>query len=127
MNREIVVQRITMYFQSWVEKDFDKFISVIHDEAIVRECTGAVIEGKDELQRWFTEWNESGNKVVYWDINSIGFDSEKKAAFVEWKFKCVFEKKEYEWDGSSIVYIRDNLIIELNEYEMKQDKFFPYK
>lgn len=55
MNREMVDQRITMYFESWVEKDFNKFISVIHDNAIVRECTGAVIEGKEALQRWFTE------------------------------------------------------------------------
>lgn len=116
-----------MYFESWVEEDFEKFASSLDDEAIVRECTGAIIEGRDELHRWFTEWNKSDNKVVYWNIKHIGFDKEKMSAFVEWKFKCIFEGKECEWDGSSIVYFKDSLIVELNEYEMKQEKFYPYR
>lgn len=127
MNRDKAVETITLYFESWVRKDFEKFTRVMHDKAIVRECTGAIIEGKDELSRWFTQWNESGNKVISWIINDIGFDKERMSAFVEWKFQCIFEGKEYKWDGSSIVYFMDSLIVELNEYEMKQGKFSPYR
>lgn len=127
MHRNDAVDTITFYFESWVENDFSKFSRVIHDEAIVRECTGAIIEGKDELRKWFAQWNENGNRVVHWIIEYIGFDKESVSAFVEWKFKCIFEGKEYEWNGASIVYFRDSLIIELNEYEMKQEKFFPYR
>lgn len=127
MNRDKAIETITIYFESWLEKNSIKFTKVMHDEAIVRECTGAVIEGKDELKRWFTEWNESGNTVIQWEIHNFGFDKERMSAFVEWKFKCIFEGKEYEWDGSSIVYFRDSFIVELNEYEMKQEKFFPYR
>ncbi|WP_055108638.1 nuclear transport factor 2 family protein [Paenibacillus ihumii] len=127
MNRDKAIEIVTLYFESWMEKDFIKFTKVMHDEAIVRECTGAVIEGKDELTRWFTEWNEGENTVLKWISHNFGFDKERMSAFVEWKFKCIFEGKEYEWDGSSIVYFRDSFIVELNEYEMKQEKFFPYR
>lgn len=126
MNRDKIEEQIKRYFDAWVECDFEKFKSVVHEGAIVRECTGAVIEGKQQLHRWFTEWNEHGNKVESWDIHSIGIDSENDTAYVEWEFKCVFEGKEYEWDGASIVYFRDELIIELNEYEMNKEKHYPY-
>jgi hypothetical protein len=127
LNRAHVVQLISTYFQSWVDQDFDMFNSVVHKEAVVRECNGAVIEGKAELFRWFTEWNSESNQVVNWNIKCIGFDEHQEVAFVEWTFKCLYKSKEYEWEGSSIVYFKDALMYEINEYEMKQDKYFPYR
>lgn len=127
MNRDQAIEIINLYFEAWVEKNFGKFAKVVHDNAIVRECTGAVIEGKDELYRWFREWNQGSNEVVHWKISYIGYDKEQMAAFVEWSFKCVYDGVEYEWDGSSTVKFKDALIVELNEYEMKLEKFHPYK
>lgn len=127
LSRNQAEDLIKTYFHSWIEKNFEQFTSVIHDEAIVRECTGAVIEGKAELHRWFKEWNDSGNQVVFWKIHTIGYDKERTSAFVEWTFKCIFEEQEYEWDGCSMVHFRDSLIVELNEYEMKREKFHPYR
>ncbi|WP_338543359.1 nuclear transport factor 2 family protein [Paenibacillus tundrae] len=127
MERETAVEVINQYFRSWVEKDFNLFVGSIHEEAIVRECTGEVIQGRDELNRWFKQWNGSDNEVMYWDIHNIGFDYEQMTAFVEWKFKCKYKGTTYEWDGTSIVYFENSLIIELNEYEMKKDKSYPYK
>ncbi|GGH27434.1 nuclear transport factor 2 family protein [Paenibacillus segetis] len=127
MNRNQTSIIINEYFESWIKKDMEMFTKVVHDEAIIRECTGAVMEGKNELENWFTQWNNSDNKVDYWTIKEIGYDEVRNVAFVEWRFKCLFDAKEYEWEGSSIVYFKDSLIIELNEYEMKQDKFFPYR
>lgn len=64
---------------------------------------------------------------MYWDIHNIGLDYEQMTAFVEWKFKCKYKGTTLEWDGTSIVYFENSLIIELNEYEMKKDKSYPYK
>lgn len=127
MNRNQASIIISEYFESWIKKDIEMFSRVVHDAAIIRECTGAVMEGKNELLIWFAQWNDSDNKVDYWEIKEIGFDEVRNVAFVEWRFKCLYDGKEYEWDGSSIVYFKESLIIELNEYEMKQDKFFPYR
>lgn len=127
MNRNQVTKTVSDYFESWIKKDIGMFSNVIHDAAIITECTGAVMEGKDELVSWFTQWNNSDNKVEYWTIKEIGFDETRNVAFVEWRFKCIYDTKEYEWDGSSIVYFKESLIIELNEYEMKQMKFYPYR
>ncbi|WP_043891125.1 nuclear transport factor 2 family protein [Paenibacillus sp. Aloe-11] len=127
MNRNQAFRIIGEYFESWIKKDTEIFNKVIHDAAIIRECTGAVMEGKNELVNWFTQWNNSDNKVDCWEIKEIGFDEASEAAFVEWRFKCLYDAQEYEWDGASIVYFKDSLIIELNEYKMKQNKFFPYR
>lgn len=127
MNRDKAVDLITRYFKAWEDKDFDLFAGTIHDAAIVRECTGAIIEGREQLHRWFSLWNGNDNGVLYWHVHRIGYDNERRAAFVEWTFKCRYEGKEYEWDGSSVVSFRDFLIYELNEYEMKKEKHYPYK
>lgn len=127
MNRKLAEELITRYINAWVNKDFETFKQVVHHQACVRECTGAVITSKAELHRWFTEWNRSDNQVVYWHIHYIGYDEGGNKAFVEWSFKCIYESHHYEWDGASIVSFRDALISELNEYEMKQKKLFPYR
>ncbi|WP_018750865.1 nuclear transport factor 2 family protein [Paenibacillus sanguinis] len=127
MNRDEAVEKINLYFEAWVEKNFKKFEKLVHENAIVRECNGGVIEGRDELHRWFKEWNQGSNRVIYWKINFIGYDNELISAFVEWEFKCIYAGIEYEWCGSSIVNFKDSLIIEINEYEMKYEKFYPYR
>ncbi|MNJ34779.1 SnoaL-like domain protein [compost metagenome] len=127
MNNEFAEQMIRTYFKSWVDKDFQAFLSTLHHEAVVRECTGAEIQGRAEHERWFLEWNSGHNKVEYWDIKKIGFDQKQSIACVEWQFACIYDEQQYIWDGVSIVYFRDSLIFEINEYEMKRDKFYPYR
>lgn len=68
MNRDRAIKIIHEYFESWTSKDIDLFNQNLHDGAVVRECNGAVIQGRD-----------------------------------------------------------DCLIFEINEYEMKQEKFYPYR
>lgn len=126
MEKEAAKKLIEKYIKAWKEKDFKMLLSVLHEQAEVRESTGAVYQGKETLEKWFISWNQGTNKVIYWEINSFGFDEKREVAFIEWKFKCSYENKEYEFEGSSIVYFKDNLIFGINEYEMKLEKFYPY-
>ncbi|MFA5015586.1 MAG: nuclear transport factor 2 family protein [Actinomycetota bacterium] len=126
MKKEAAKELIEKYIEAWKEKDLKMFLDVLHDHAEVRECTGAEYLGKKTLEKWFTSWNQGTNRVIYWEIKSFGFDRKKSAAFVEWKFKCSYENKEYEFEGSSAVYFKDGLILKVNEYEMKLEKFYPY-
>jgi len=126
MEEEIAKELIEKYTKAWKEKDLKMLLSVLHDRIEIRESTGAVYHGKKTLEKWFTSWNQGTNKVIYWEINSFGFDEKREVAFIEWKFKCSYENKEYEFEGSSIVYFKDELISRINEYEMKLEKFYPY-
>lgn len=126
MEEKIARELIEKYFKAWKEKDLKMFLSVLHNQIEVRESTGAVYQGKKILGKWFASWNQGTNEVIYWEINSFGFDEKREAAFIEWKFKCKYENKEYEFEGSSIVYFNDNLIFGINEYEMKLEKSYPY-
>ncbi|OUN00564.1 MAG: hypothetical protein BAA02_10100 [Paenibacillaceae bacterium ZCTH02-B3] len=74
---------------------------------VYKKCTGAVIEGREQLDRRFRSWNGDGNEVLHWNIHRIGYDSRQQSAFVEWTFKCRYEGKAYEWDGASIVVFRN--------------------
>lgn len=38
--------KITFPNEAWIKKDIKMFSKVVHEAAIVRECTGAVMEGK---------------------------------------------------------------------------------
>lgn len=127
LDRNQASKLIDQYFESWIKQDLELFSKVVHEKAVIRECTGAVMEGKAELASWFTQWNNGDNRVDYWGIKEIEFDEVSQVAFVEWIFKCFYEAKDYEWDGVSVVRFKEALIIELNEYEMKRDKFFPYR
>src|SRR5699024_6812615 len=109
MNRELAAELITCYINAWVDKEFETFKRVLHNNATVRECTGTVITGEAELHRWFKEWNRSDNQVVHWQIHYIGYDEEGNKAFVEWDFKCIYESHQYEWDGVSIISFKDSL------------------
>ncbi len=122
MEEKIARELIEKYFKAWKEKDLKSFLSVLHNQAEVRESTGAIYQGKKTLEKWFTSWNRGTNRVIYWKINSFGFDEKKSTAFLEWKFKCSYESKEYEFEGSSIVYFKDKFILGINEYEMKLER-----
>ncbi len=127
MKEETAKKLIEKYVNGWKDGDLKILLSVLHDRVEVRECTGAVYQGKKTIGKWFTSWNQGTNKIIYWEINSFGFDEKKAVAFFEWKFKCRYENKEYQFEGSSIVYFKDELLFRINEYEMKLKKFYPYK
>jgi len=127
MNRDRAIDLIRRYFKAWVDMDFDLFAGTVHDDATVRENTGAVMEGREQLHRGFAWWTRSNNEVDYRNIHRIFYDEEQQTAFVEWTFKCRYEGQEYEWDGSSAITFRDSLIYEINEYEAKKEKHYPYK
>lgn len=126
MEEETVKKLIEKYIKGWKDRDLEMLLSVLHAQIEVRECTGAVYQGKETLEKWFTDWNQGTNKILYWKINSLSFDENKSVAFFEWKFKCFFEDKEYEFEGLSIIYFKDKLIFRIKEYEMKLEKFYPY-
>ncbi|MDD5622958.1 MAG: nuclear transport factor 2 family protein [Actinomycetota bacterium] len=118
---------IDKYIKAWKEKDLNLFLSVLHNQVEVRECTGVIYQGKEILKKWFIDWNQGTNKVIHWEINSFGFDVKKSIAFIEWEFKCSYENKEHAFEGSSITYFKDELIFRINEYGMKLEKSYPYK
>lgn len=122
MDKAKARELITAYCNAWVQNDSHLFSSVLHNEAVVRECTGSVMEGKVVLQQWFSDWNSNRNKVDYWTIQTFGYDGGNLTAFVEWEFKCEYKSKEYEWNGCSIVYFKDHLISGINEYEMTKKR-----
>jgi len=101
-------------------------LPVLHDKIEIWECTGAVYLGKRTFERWFNDWYQGTNRILYWEIKSFGFDERKSAAFIEWKFKCCYKDKEYQFEGSSVIYFKDELIFKMNEYETKLEKSYPY-
>jgi hypothetical protein len=126
LKKAFAKELVEKYARGWKDKNLEMLLEVIHKEVEVWECTGAVYKGKRTFKKWFTNWYKGANKIIYWDINSFGFDNEQSAAFIEWKFKCKYENKEYEFEGSSVIYFKDELIFRVNEYETKLEKSYPY-
>ncbi len=126
MKEETAKDLIEKYIRGWKDNDLEILLPVLHDEVELWECTGAVYQGKRTIERWFTDWYQGTNRILYWEIKSFGFDEKNSTAFIEWKFKCRHENKEHEFEGSSVIYFKDELIFKINEYETKLEKFYPY-
>lgn len=112
--------------EAWINKDVKQFLSVCDEGISYTESFGAQYCGKVECEKWFIHWNSPvENKVESWDIKASHFDGE--IGFFTWNFKCVYEGKEEQFDGCSLVKFSGNLIVELQEFAQEQRKFRPYK
>lgn len=127
MDRMLAFTIIDRYFKSWLEQDKEAFLSLLHEEILVKECTGDTYNNKAIAQRWFEGWNKEGNKVLNWDISSRYYDQDSQVAVVEWKFECLYDYNAYSFLGSSIVGFKDELIIKLFEFQMDIDEKYPYQ
>ncbi len=126
MDKNLAFAMIDNYFRSWLEQDKELFLSQLHNDIVVRECTGDMYINKDISSKWFEGWNVEGNKVLRWDILGRYYDYMNQVGVVEWIFKCIYEYKDYSFKGSSIVAFKDNLIVKINEYQMDINKKYPF-
>jgi len=115
---------IKKYFSSWIKND-KKVIKEIFDENVVySECYGPIYEGADTVYKWFEDWHDHGD-VLVWNINR--FIHEGNTVVVEWYFKCDYDEEISEFNGVSIiVFNNENKIINLKEFESKKEHYYPY-
>ncbi|MDR1216101.1 MAG: nuclear transport factor 2 family protein [Treponema sp.] len=115
---------IKQYFQSWI----DNKISVIEEyfslNIIYSECYGPEYNGKEQVTRWFNDWQEE-NKVLRWDIKR--FFWQNNAVIVEWFFECETPLNKHSFDGVSIIeFDTSNKITTVKEFQSKAEHYFPY-
>lgn len=121
MSKEKIIKE---YFQSWVNNDISIMEKIFSDNAIYTECYGPKYRSKNQMLKWFKEWQEKG-KVVAWLIKNI-YEVDK-ILVVEWNFECIWEEKKSNFDGVSIVeFDENNRIINLREFESKATHYYPY-
>lgn len=121
MSKEKIIKE---YFQSWVNNDISIMEKIFSDNAIYTECYGPKYTSKNQMLKWFKEWQEKG-KVVAWLIKNI-YEVDK-ILVVEWNFECIWEEKKSNFDGVSIVeFDENNRIINLREFESKSTHYYPY-
>lgn len=122
MNKQEIIKE---YFQSWISNDISIVEKIFSEEILYTECYGPQYKTKKQILNWFRDWQEKG-KVISWDIKNI-YELEK-VLIVEWNFKCIWEEKETDFDGVSIVEFNEsNLIVNLREFESKSKHYFPYE
>lgn len=123
MNKSKIFQ---IYINAWLNKDNDGFLGVLSERILITECYGAQYKGKSECAQWFSHWNTSAyNLVKSWRITGQQFEGE--ISFFTWTFECIYEEKLEIFDGCSLVKFDGNLISEIQEFQMKHEKFRPYQ
>ena len=112
------------YFQSWLVKDGAVLDEIFDENIVYVECYGPEYHGIEQIRKWFRDWNEKGS-VLGWDIKRIVMQGNTIA--VEWYFRYVFEGKEGDFDGVSIIEFDDRWkIVKLSEYKSVSKHYFPY-
>ena len=115
---------ITNYFHAWLEKDCDKFLRTLGAGFYARESTGDVYEGIDVARDWFEGWHRGDNQVLNWTIESAW--KLENRWFLTWTFTCKYDKVITTFKGMTHLRMKDNKIIELNEYSQEFENKYPY-
>ncbi len=115
---------IIQYFEAWVSKKRDVFMSTLHEDFYCKECTGDIYEGLEISARWFDSWHNEDNRVLSWSIKDAWHTGNQW--FVTWTFKCRFDGEVSTFDGMSRVLIEGNKIKEINEYSQFHESRYPY-
>lgn len=114
---------IREYFQSWINKDHSKIEKYFSDSIVYIEYYGPEYTSKKQCLKWFNDWNKKGS-VLEWKIKN--FKQLGKTCFVEWYFKCEFDKNIDEFDGISIIEFENNKISLIKEFQSKSEHHYPY-
>lgn len=112
------------YFTSWINKDPSVIREHFSDSVIYSECYGPEYRSKEDCLKWFDDWNNNGS-VLQWDIKD--FQEIGDICFVEWYFKCDYENKIDEFDGVSIIQVKDEKISLVKEFKSKSEHYYPYE
>lgn len=118
-------ERIKKYFKSWLNNNGSVLKETFDSKVIYSECYGPEYRGIEVVERWFKDWNERG-EVLVWDIKQ--FIHSANVTAVEWYFKCKYDGVIGEFDGVSIIEFNDdNFIISLKEFQSKIPHYYPYE
>ncbi len=122
MNREQATRSIVAYFDSWVSRDLDRFLSALSDDAVIVECDGSAYRGRDRARRWFVDWHAepASGRVTDWKILWILFDEGNDVATVEWDFRCIYRGEAGSFLGASVVTFDGTKIARIHKYRMEK-------
>lgn len=113
------------YFNAWIENDINVINQTFDEEAIYCECYGPVYHGKEQILRWFNEWNKNG-RVLEWTIKRIFHQD--NTVIAEWYFKCEYNNNIDGFDGVTIADFNEDIkIVKLCEFQSKAEHYYPYK
>ena len=129
MNRQLATRLIEQYINSWKQQDLPLFLSTLSPDIVVAECYGPSYHGTEEVRQWFTEWHArpKEGKVTKWKITNVIFDETKNMAAVEWDFGCVSDGKASSFLGASLFYFDASKIVRIHEYQMDENRHYPFR
>lgn len=120
IRKEIVKQ----YFNSWIEKDINIIERYFSQDIKYMECYGPEYNGKEQVIRWFNDWQKENN-VLQWNIKQ--FFNQNSVVIVEWFFEYEAGIHKHSFDGVSIIeFDENNEIIMVKEFQSKSERYFPY-
>lgn len=122
MKREDGIRR---YFDAWLKQDESGLEGIFSEDAVYSECYGPEYHGRDQILRWFRDWNARG-KVNAWDWKGLIRQGNRIA--VEWYFACEYDGESHAFDGVSIIEWNDSdQICALREFQSKAEHTVPYR
>ncbi len=117
-------QAIRRYFDAWLAKSDAGISALFVQDAVYSECYGPEYRGREQILRWFHEWNETGS-VTKWEIKTCFQSGALLAA--EWSFCCVDRGRTSAFDGVTIAqFDADGRIRALREYRSEPEHVLPY-
>lgn len=119
------IEILADYFKAWIDNDIDVLCRTFSDDAIYSECYGPEYHGREQILKWFSEWNLRG-RVIEWRIKRSFVQGDTVIA--EWYFECEYDSNTDGFDGVTIAdFNAENKIIRLCEFQSRSDHYYPYE
>jgi len=117
MDRYEARHLIDAYTASWRDREIDRFLATLSDDAVVIECDGSSVRGLEETGAWFDSWHAwpIGGRVTRWTIRR--FLCDEAAAAIEWEFGCTCHGRSAAFPGASLVAFDAGRIASIHEYK----------
>lgn len=118
-------QRITDYFQMWLDHDLKKIADFFTTDCVYEECYGPVYRNFAEIQQWVNH-QEQVQVVTAWPIHD--FIDAGATVIVTWTFAAKEKQTSYIFDGVSLIHFAsDGRFDHVRECEAKHERNFPYE
>ncbi|MDL2220730.1 nuclear transport factor 2 family protein [Eubacteriales bacterium OttesenSCG-928-N14] len=119
-------QAILSFFDAWLLQDSALLQGVLAEDILYREYWGAQYRGKEQIYRWFEEYNQR-TRVLMWDVKHFWHDAD--VTIVQWYFKNHSDDgNSEECDGVSVVHFAaDNTIAQFYDFMAMTDRFSPFE
>jgi len=120
LSRAEGINSLREWLIAWNEHDLIKVMSFVHENIVFENFTGAIIVGKEHLQKAWTPWFLNHGNFRFTE-EEIFFDTDEQKMLLKWRLEWpsaekLFKGKHEIRRGVDVIHFEDGKVIQKHSY-----------